>query len=55
MSALIALFTIVDIMLAVLLVVVSMARMDRRYAAKVRAEYDRKSMLRGRPHRKDDR
>lgn len=47
MSTLIVVLGIVDVMLAILLVVAGMARMDRRYAARVRAEYDRKSILRG--------
>lgn len=52
MNSLIAFFIITDMMLAVALVVVSMARLDRRYAARVRVEYDRKSVLRG--HRNHD-
>lgn len=46
-------FILLDIMLAILLLVVSMAQLDRRYASRVRAEYDRKSVLRGgqRDHR----
>ena len=47
MDALINLLTLSNILLAILLVVASMARMDGRYAAKVRAENDRKAILRG--------
>ena len=55
MDTLISIFTTADILLAILLVVVSMARMDRRYADKVRAEVERKSILRGGRPYKDDR
>ena len=47
MNMLINLLTLMDFVLAILLVVVSMARMDQRYAAEVRQEHDRKSILRG--------
>ena len=51
MDVLIAFFAIADMMLLVMLVVVSMARLDRRYSARVRAEHDRKSTIRG--HRRN--
>lgn len=51
MDALISLLALFNIILTTILVVVSMARMDRRYAAKVRAEEERKTILRGRHRR----
>ncbi len=50
MDALINLLLAGDILLAILLVVVCMARMDQRYAQRVRAEAERKSILRGERH-----
>ncbi|MEM6409031.1 MAG: hypothetical protein AAF700_11515 [Pseudomonadota bacterium] len=47
MEILIVLLVLANVILAISLVVVSMARMDRAYAAKVRAEQERKSILRG--------
>ena len=51
MDTMIALLGITNVMLFILLIVASMARMDRRYSARVRKEQDRKSLLRG--HRDD--
>ena len=48
MDLLINLLTLTNFVLAILLVVVHMAQMDRAYAAQVRAEHERKSLLRGR-------
>lgn len=53
MDTLIAILAIANVMLFIGLIVVRMARMDRRYAARVRAEHDRKSVLRGRDHEDD--
>lgn len=53
MDTLIAFFVLADVMLAVTLLVVTMAHMDRRYAARVRAEHNRKSVLRGHQHDED--
>ena len=50
MQSIVTLLGIADLMLAIMLIAVSMARMDRRYAARVRAEHERKSLLRGRRH-----
>ncbi|MEM8537840.1 MAG: hypothetical protein AAGF56_08250 [Pseudomonadota bacterium] len=47
METLINIMLLVNLILSILLVVALMAHMDRRYAAKVRAEYKRKSILRG--------
>lgn len=47
MEIVIIFFTLANIFLAILLCVVSMARMDQTYAATVRAENERKSILRG--------
>ena len=47
MDALINLLILTNLGLAILLVVAHMARMDRNYAAQVRAEQERKSLLRG--------
>lgn len=52
MDTMIALLAVLNVTLFICLIVVSMARMDRRYAARVRAEYDRKSVLRD--SRRDD-
>ncbi len=46
MHTLINLLTIFDLFLAILLFVAGMARMDQRYAAKVRAEQERKAGFR---------
>ncbi len=50
MDTLINILSGMDILLAVLLVVASVARMDRRYTLKVRAENTRKAILRGDRH-----
>ncbi|MCY4180269.1 MAG: hypothetical protein OXC60_10865 [Litoreibacter sp.] len=47
MEVLIISLLLANVMLGIGLVVASMARMDQRYAAKVRAEHDRKAILRG--------
>ena len=47
MDTMIALLVVTDVLLFICLIVARMARMDRRYAARVRTEHDRKSLLRG--------
>lgn len=47
MDTAVNLLTVLNIMLAIAWFVVGMARMDRAYAAEVRDEHERKSILRG--------
>lgn len=47
MDMLVNLLALLNLTLATLWVVISMARRDRRYAAQVRADCERKSILRG--------
>ena len=47
MDVLINILALANILMAITLFVVNMAQMDHRYSQKVRAEYKRKSLLRG--------
>ena len=55
MDAMINFLALFNVVAGVLLVVLSMARMDRSYTIKVRAEEERKSLLRGDHHHRDHR